>query len=106
MKKLDKLGCVVFAGCLLPKECEKLNNETSNNIHCLPMDVTNLIQIKSVYKIIENYCKNNNTHLWGIVNNAGIAIYSPFELLTHQQFHKVLCVFSHLLTYFIFIHFF
>eukprot|EP01084_Bolivina_argentea_P121485 215287_1 len=91
-RKLDKMGSIVFACCLNQSTANQLNTSTSENVHVLIMDVTNLEQIKNTYKIVKKFCIDTKSPLFGLVNNAGITETSPFECIPQKKFTKVIDV--------------
>lgn len=91
-KKLDAMGAIVFAACLNDKTSKELNSQTSDNVHVLIMDVTKQEDINNAYKKVKEFCINNKSALYGIVNNAGIAVNSPFECTPRRAYTKVIDV--------------
>ena len=81
-KKLDKLGYCVIATVLHNRSIKVLNNELSKNSYVYQMNITKKDDIINVYNNINKLIKNNNIILFGIMNNAGIAICIPWELKT------------------------
>ena len=86
------MGSIVFAACLNDKTAKELNSKTSDNVHVILMDVTKQEHINNAYKKIKQYCINNKSPLYGIVNNAGIAVNSPFECTPRKPYTKVIDV--------------
>lgn len=91
-KKLDTMNCVVFATCLNSSTMETLKSETSENVITCIMDVRKMDQIQRCYNLINNYCIEHETYLYGIVNNAGISEFSPFECIPISNFNNVINV--------------
>eukprot|EP01084_Bolivina_argentea_P136038 239620_1 len=89
-KKLDKMGCIVFATCIGKKTANNLDKATSNNCHIIIMDVTKIDEINAAYNTVKTYCYEHKIPLFGIVNNAGIAESSPFECISRDDFTKVI----------------
>ena len=71
-KVLDTKGSIVFATCLVSSTAKKLNEETSDRVHVLMMDVTDSNSISEAVKAVSTHCQQVKLPLWGIVNNAGI----------------------------------
>lgn len=91
-KKLGKMGAIVFAGCLQEKTRKELDDETGKNVYTCLMDVTKSDEISKIVSLVNNYCNDNNTYLYGIVNNAGIAEFCPFECTSAKIFDKIIQV--------------
>lgn len=70
-KRLDGLGCNVFAGCFTEKGETELKKACSDRLHAIPLDVS---KPESIQKVLE-YVKSKlpaERGLWAIMNNAGI----------------------------------
>uniref|UniRef100_A0A6I8NCH6 Retinol dehydrogenase 16 n=1 Tax=Ornithorhynchus anatinus TaxID=9258 RepID=A0A6I8NCH6_ORNAN len=81
--KLDQRGLRVLAACLTERGAERLRQEASGRLQTVLLDVTRPETI-SVHLV---------AGLWGLVNNAGIAMpVAPNEWLTKEDFVKVLDV--------------
>lgn len=83
-QKLHSLGFTVFAGCLFPDSesvalLKKSTSNGANRLQVVKLDVTNKSDISTVYKTVFNYVNSNKLSFWGVVNNAGIALYAPAE---------------------------
>lgn len=72
VKHLDMLRMPVFAGCLTEQAQEKLRRECSSNVLTLWLDVTKEESVQKCLNIIKE--KLGDKGLWGLVNNAGIAV--------------------------------
>ncbi|MHA1751646.1 MAG: SDR family oxidoreductase [Candidatus Helarchaeota archaeon] len=68
---LSSKGFKIYAGARKNKDLDALNKLV--NITAVRLDVTNQEEINSVY----NFIKSQNTGLFGLVNNAGIAYAGP-----------------------------
>lgn len=91
-KRLDERGFLVFAGCLLPdgEGAQQLNNECSDKLRVVPVDVTDELQVgRAVKSVKENLGEHK---LWAIVNNAGVAIFSEIDWYSVNQFQRILDV--------------
>ena len=53
-KRLDLLGCHVFAGCLTEKGETELKKVCSERLHTVPLDVTNHDSITRAFELISN----------------------------------------------------
>ncbi|KAK3095115.1 hypothetical protein FSP39_010460 [Pinctada imbricata] len=71
-KRLDSMGFTVFAGCLTEKGGKDLKTDTSDRLHVVSLDVTKIESIQNAMEVIKSSLPQN-TGLWGLVNNAGIA---------------------------------
>lgn len=81
---LDKLGYKVYAGVRKESDGVALREKTSNRLVPILLDVTKEESIK----VATNIIKTSNTNLVGLVNNAGIAVAGPLELLPLTQLRK------------------
>ena len=57
-KKLDLMGCPVFAACFTTKAAEKLKKESSSRLTTLQLDVSNEESIKEAFKFVSKELKN------------------------------------------------
>jgi NAD(P)-dependent dehydrogenase (short-subunit alcohol dehydrogenase family) len=55
-KRLDKLGATVYAGCLFPEGAgaAELKSACSENLHILPLDVTQEDHIRDAVRNVRN----------------------------------------------------
>ncbi|XP_040281626.1 retinol dehydrogenase 16-like isoform X1 [Bufo bufo] len=90
-KKLDKRGMRVLAACLTDQGAKELKKETSTRLQTILLDVTNSQNVSSAADWVSDIVRDKG--LWGLVNNAGIAIpIAVNEWLTKDDFAKVLNV--------------
>ncbi|NXR26220.1 RDH16 dehydrogenase, partial [Cinclus mexicanus] len=90
-RQLDARGLRVLAACLTDAGAEKLRAATSNRLQTVLLDVTSSKSIADVTAWVRE--RVGDQGLWGLVNNAGIAIPTgPNEWLTKEDFVKVLNV--------------
>ncbi|XP_022308697.1 D-beta-hydroxybutyrate dehydrogenase, mitochondrial-like [Crassostrea virginica] len=91
VKRLDKIGFTVFAGCLDPEGegAKALKDNCSENVHIVKLDVTKEEDIQQARAYIEKVHEDTGCGLWGVVNNAGIDLYGDVELLTMDLYRKV-----------------
>ncbi|KAL9980787.1 hypothetical protein ACROYT_G009425 [Oculina patagonica] len=82
--RLDKMGVNVLAACLTKQGEEDLKSMTSNKLKTFQMDVTDSQQIKDVFEQVKNVLPAGQG-MWGLVNNAGIAIVGPIEWVPLNQ---------------------
>ena len=52
-KRLDALGCHVFAGCLTPAGGEELKKECSDRLKVVPLDVSNAESVKKAFEVVK-----------------------------------------------------
>jgi len=83
--RLAKAGYIVFAGVRKPEDGEALRRENAA-IRPLLIDVTDEAQIASASATVRNQVAGNG--LYGLVNNAGIAVAAPLEFLPIEDFRK------------------
>ena len=85
---LDAMGFRVFAGVRADGDAEALCKEASSNLMPLRLDVTDGSSVaaaeETVYECLENHCEA----LSGLVNNAGIAVAGPLEVVPAEQFRQ------------------
>lgn len=74
---LDRLGFVVFAGVRKERDGEVLKERGTERLIPISLDVTDQSSIVKARAIIDNFVGNNG--LYGVVNNAGIAVAGPLE---------------------------
>jgi len=88
--QLDQKGLHVFAGCLFKngEGAKKLQENCSERVHVVQLDVTNDQQIKDALE----YVKKNlpKLGLWAVVNNAGLNFLGELELTTMEQYKRVI----------------
>jgi NAD(P)-dependent dehydrogenase (short-subunit alcohol dehydrogenase family) len=84
---LDQLGFSVFAGVRQEVHAEKLKQKASSRLTPIFLDVTDADAIAFAVETVTNA---TNGKLSGLVNNAGIAIPGPLELLPIADFqHQI-----------------
>jgi len=83
---LDKSGFRVFAGVRKEKDGEALISEASERLTYLIIDVTDHDSIKGAVSKIEESVGDEG--LYGLFNNAGIAVSGPLELIPIETFDK------------------
>ncbi|XP_018425097.1 PREDICTED: retinol dehydrogenase 16-like [Nanorana parkeri] len=90
-KQLDRRGLNVLAACFTTKGAEDLKKETSRRLQTVILDVTDSQSVSLTAKWVADIVGDKG--LWGLVNNAGIAIpTAPNEWLTKDDFFKILNV--------------
>jgi NAD(P)-dependent dehydrogenase (short-subunit alcohol dehydrogenase family) len=86
--RLDTLGLQVFAGVRRELDGEALRREASGKLTPILLDVTNTTSITAAVDCVTTAI--GETGLAGIVNNAGIAVAGPLELLPLSELRKQL----------------
>jgi NAD(P)-dependent dehydrogenase (short-subunit alcohol dehydrogenase family) len=76
---LDKLGFIVFAGIRKEEDGLKLKKNSSNRIMPVYLEITDSQSIEKAARTVSNEVGEHG--LYGLVNNAGIAIAGPLELI-------------------------
>ncbi|XP_074641610.1 D-beta-hydroxybutyrate dehydrogenase, mitochondrial-like [Tubulanus polymorphus] len=86
--ELDKLGCIVYAGCLFPegKGATELSSTCSKRLRVMPLDVTSDESVKSAIECIK---LNEPDGLWAVLNNAGVNYSGDAELTSISEYQKV-----------------
>ena len=86
--RLDALGLRVFAGVRRELDGEVLRREASGKLTPILLDVTDTTSITTAVDCVTTAI--GETDLAGIVNNAGIAVAGPLELLPLSELRKQL----------------
>ncbi|NWI91479.1 RDH16 dehydrogenase, partial [Pitta sordida] len=90
-RQLDQRGLRVLAACLTEAGAAQLRASASPRLQTVLLDVTSSQNIATVTAWVRE--RVGDQGLWGLVNNAGIAIpIAPNEWLTKDDFMKVLNV--------------
>jgi len=84
---LCKAGYRVFAGIRTEEAGEDLLHESSNRITPVLLDITKSEMIRHAVEQISRFL-NNDTKLWGLINNAGSATGGPLEYLSIDEFRN------------------
>jgi len=85
---LDKLGFSVFAGVRQDVDAEALKQKASPRLIPIFLDVTDPESIISAVETVKNAVGDGG--IWGLVNNAGIVVPGPLELLPIADFrHQI-----------------
>ncbi|NXJ99270.1 RDH16 dehydrogenase, partial [Corythaixoides concolor] len=93
-RQLDARGMPVLAACLTPTGAARLRAAASPRLQTVLLDVTSSQSIAAAAAWVRE--RVGDRGLWGLVNNAGIAIpTAPNEWLTKEDFVKVLDVNLH-----------
>ena len=86
---LDELGYKVYAGYRNKADGTKLSEQSKNGLTPVMMDVTDLKSVESAFDLISEKVDHLPFHL---VNNAGLSVNGPLELLSHSDIKKVVDV--------------
>jgi NAD(P)-dependent dehydrogenase (short-subunit alcohol dehydrogenase family) len=86
--RLAASGYHVFAGVRKPADAAALAEAAAGELTPLLLDVTDAEQITAAVKTIEDHA--GDTGLAGLVNNAGIGVFGPLELIPVEQFRRQL----------------
>jgi len=81
---LIKKGYHVFGSVRKKEDVERLNLQFPKNFTCLQFDVTQKDQVESAYLVVQQLLGTNK--LTGLVNNAGLALGGPMELMDDEKF--------------------
>lgn len=79
---IAKEGFRVLAGVRNEEASKKLENEAPDNLKTVSLDITDSKSISSLKRIV---CSEN---LYGVVNNAGIAVLGPFEFIPIEEIRR------------------
>jgi len=86
--QLSRRGCTVLAGCLTQPGIKNLLAEKLPNLIPFELDITSQESIENAVTLIKKHCADYP--LWAIINNAGIAPLGLIDLITLEDFRKVL----------------
>lgn len=86
--RLDQLGFQVFAGVRTNADAQALQAKASPKLTPIFLDVTDLDSITAAMQKVA--IAVGNSGLIGLVNNAGIAVGAPLELIPITEFRKQL----------------
>lgn len=86
--RLVTSGYHVFAGVRKPADGAALAEAAAGEVTPVILDVTDAQQITSAVKIIAGHV--GDAGLAGLVNNAGIGVFGPLELIPIEQFRRQL----------------
>ncbi|MFO0701857.1 MAG: SDR family oxidoreductase [Nitrospira sp.] len=78
-RQLDQLGFTVFAGVRKVEDGAVLQRSSSERLIPILLDVTDQPSIQRSFAIVSERC--GTTGLYGLVNNAGIAVPAPLEAI-------------------------
>jgi NAD(P)-dependent dehydrogenase (short-subunit alcohol dehydrogenase family) len=79
---IAEAGFRVLAGVRSEKDADKLKTEAPGKLIPVLLDVTNVETIESVKRMV---CSEN---LYGLINNAGIAVLGPFEFVPIEEIRR------------------
>ncbi len=85
---LDHLGMHVIAGVRRQRDAASLCNRASERLSTLLLDVTDSAAVAAAGAAVA--AQVGDAGLWGLVNNAGIAVAGPLEYLPIEQFREQL----------------
>jgi NAD(P)-dependent dehydrogenase (short-subunit alcohol dehydrogenase family) len=83
---LDRLGFKIFAGVRRPEDGEQLKKQSTGNVIPVIIDVTDKKSIESAARDIAGMLNDNG--LYGLVNNAGIAVGGPIEFMPMERIRE------------------
>jgi len=86
---LDKLGFKVFAGVRKESDGQALRKETSNKLTPIFLDVTDS---NSITAAMDTVSKETGGELYGLVNNAGVSLNGPLELVPTSKIKQLMDV--------------
>ncbi len=87
-RHLDRLGFRVFAGVRKAADGDRLTGGASTHLVPILLDVTDAGSIAEAARLVES--ETGTAGLWGLVNNAGIAVAGPLEFLPLDDLRKQL----------------
>ncbi len=84
--RLSQAGYTVFAGVRREHDVELLKQERSSQLIPVILDVTNERTIAEAYQVIRE--RAGATELVGLVNNAGVGVTAPIELVPLEELRR------------------
>jgi NAD(P)-dependent dehydrogenase (short-subunit alcohol dehydrogenase family) len=88
-KRLDQLGCIVYANCLTKNGAEQLKEQCSKRLVTLVFDVTQDAQVLQAAETLIKEFEGEGKELWALVNNAGIGLGSFVEGTSIEDTRKI-----------------
>ena len=86
---LDGLGFRVFAGVRREADGDALEEEASDRLVAVRLDVTDPNSIAEAVAVVDH---ETSGHLAGLVNNAGLSINGPLEMMPIEQIEMLMAV--------------
>jgi len=86
---LDKLGFKVFAGVRKESDGQALIKEASSRLKVILLDVTDDESIAAAVSLVT---EETGGRLYGLINNAGVSVNGPLELVPVMDIRKVMDV--------------
>ena len=83
---LDELGFKVYAGVRKTADAQALKHEGSDQLQPVFLDVAEQTTIKETVELIES---ETGGELYGLVNNAGLSLNGPLELLPFADIQQL-----------------
>lgn len=85
---LDEVGWRVFAGVLPGEDTTALETDASENLTILPVDITDSDMVAATFRRIQR--EVGDSGLDGLVNNAGIGMSGPMEVMPLSDIQQVM----------------
>lgn len=85
---LDRLGYRVFAGVRKTEDGQTLQKNCSDRLVPIDLDVTDLATIQKAHALVSE--STGSDGLYGLINNAGIAVVGPLEAVPLADFRQQL----------------
>ena len=86
---LDRLGFKVFAGVRKETDAQALKQEASNKLTPILLDVTDG---NSIAAAVDTIARETGGELYGLVNNAGVSLNGPLELVPTSEIKQLMDV--------------
>ncbi len=87
---LDRLGFRVFAGVRKPEDGLSLQKNSSDRLVPIALDVTDDSAIRKAHLLVSELTRTDG--LYGLINNAGIAVVGPLEVVPIADLRRQLDV--------------
>jgi retinol dehydrogenase-16 len=89
-KRLDSMGCHVFAGCRRQESVDELKKTCSDRVMPILMDVSDPDSVRKAFIYVTDRLARDGGDLWGIVNNAAITgSWGPPDWMHIEDYRKV-----------------
>lgn len=86
---LDSIGMKVYAGVRREEDGEKLIQSGTNNITPVILDVCDRNTVQNSYELLRKQAPEGK---FSLINNAGLSLNGPLELMNLDEIHKLINV--------------
>jgi short-subunit dehydrogenase len=86
---LNRLGFNVYAGVRKDQDAQTLKSESRGQLKPIFVDVADKVSITAA---AETIAKDTNDGLYALVNNAGLSLNGPLEMLSYEDIQRIIQV--------------